>query len=241
MQNLHRITISLVLALLLFAGGVFAQSSSGKINGKILSNDGKPVAGVTITLKEIKKTTISQENGVYVFSNVKPGTFTVVVAYIGTKGEQQSVVVTAGRTTELNFTLTESASELNDVVIKHVKSINRKPVSIGKINASPLDLPQSIITIGQDVIEQQQAVRLSDVVRNANGVYLFSSRGSTQETFAARGYNFSSTNMFKNGFRVNSGTMPEVSSLEKVEILKGNAALLYARRNFKYGYQEAQI
>ena len=33
--------------------------------------------------------------------------------------------------------------------------------------------------------------------------------------------------MFKNGSRVNSGAMPEVSSLESVEILKGSAAILY--------------
>ncbi len=33
--------------------------------------------------------------------------------------------------------------------------------------------------------------------------------------------------MFKNGARVNSGVMPEMSSLEKVEILKGSAAILY--------------
>jgi iron complex outermembrane receptor protein len=51
--------------------------------------------------------------------------------------------------------------------------------------------------------------------------------GSTQEAFAARGYSFSSGNMFKNGSRVNSGAMPEMSSLEKVEVLKGSAAILY--------------
>ena len=33
--------------------------------------------------------------------------------------------------------------------------------------------------------------------------------------------------MFKNGLRFNSGSIPEVASLEKVEILKGSAALLY--------------
>jgi len=33
--------------------------------------------------------------------------------------------------------------------------------------------------------------------------------------------------MFKNGSRVNSGVMPEMSSLEKVEVLKGSAAILY--------------
>jgi iron complex outermembrane receptor protein len=37
----------------------------------------------------------------------------------------------------------------------------------------------------------------------------------------------SANNMFKNGFRYNSGSIPEVSSLEKVEFLKGGSALLY--------------
>jgi iron complex outermembrane receptor protein len=33
--------------------------------------------------------------------------------------------------------------------------------------------------------------------------------------------------MFKDGSRINSGVMPELSSLERVEILKGSAAILY--------------
>ena len=37
----------------------------------------------------------------------------------------------------------------------------------------------------------------------------------------------SANNTFKNGFRFSSGSIPEVSSLEKVEVLKGSAALLY--------------
>ena len=33
--------------------------------------------------------------------------------------------------------------------------------------------------------------------------------------------------MLKNGFRFNSGSIPEVSGLERVEYLKGGSALLY--------------
>lgn len=33
--------------------------------------------------------------------------------------------------------------------------------------------------------------------------------------------------MFKDGMRINTGTMPEMSSLEKVEVLKGSAAILF--------------
>ncbi len=90
-----------------------------------------------------------------------------------------------------------------------------------------MELPQSFMIIGQGLIRDQQALRLSDVVRNVNGVYLATTRASTQENFSARGYAFSSSNLFKNGSRINSGAMPEMSSLEKVEVLKGSSAILF--------------
>ena len=90
-----------------------------------------------------------------------------------------------------------------------------------------MDLPQSIAVFGQSVIRDQQSQRLSDIIKNVNGVYLSTTRAGTQESFSARGYGFSSSNMFKNGSRINTGTIPEISSLEKIEILKGSAAILY--------------
>ncbi|SCY87591.1 TonB-dependent siderophore receptor [Flavobacterium caeni] len=102
-----------------------------------------------------------------------------------------------------------------------------KPLSVLKSGIKPMDLPQSIQVIGAETLQQQQVLRLSDVVKNANGVYVSSARGGAQESFYARGYDMSANNMFKNGFRTSSGSMPEVASLDKVEILKGSSALLY--------------
>ena len=90
-----------------------------------------------------------------------------------------------------------------------------------------MDTPQSVQVIGSEIIEQQQAIRLSDVIKNANGVYVGSARGGAQESFFSRGYDMGANNMFKNGFRYNSGSIPDVSGLEKVEFLKGGSALLY--------------
>ena len=103
----------------------------------------------------------------------------------------------------------------------------KKSVSAVRSGLKPMDIPQSVQIIGAEIIEQQQSIRLSDVIKNVNGVYVGSARGGAQESFWSRGYDMSSNNMFKNGFRFNGGSIPEVSSLEKVEILKGSAALLY--------------
>jgi iron complex outermembrane receptor protein len=119
-------------------------------------------------------------------------------------------------------------STLNEVTIKGYKTPNQKPVRLGKISIPPRDLPQSVQIIGSEVIQDQQANRLSDVLKNVNGVAFGENRGGVSgETFFARGYSLGTNNVFKNGVRANSGGMPEVSSLESVEVLKGSAALLY--------------
>lgn len=126
----------------------------------------------------------------------------------------------------LNDTVKNKKGEvLNEVTITTNKS--KKPVSAARSGIQVMDLPQSVQVIGNEVIEQQQAIRLSEVIKNTNGVYVGSARGGAQESFFSRGYDMSSNNMFKNGFRYNAGSIPEVSSLEKVEFLKGGSALLY--------------
>ncbi|WP_366182849.1 TonB-dependent siderophore receptor [Flavobacterium ovatum] len=102
-----------------------------------------------------------------------------------------------------------------------------KPICVSRSGIKPMDLPQSVQVIGSEIIAQQQAIRLSDVIKNVNGVYVGSARGGAQESFWSRGYEMSNNNMLKNGFRYNAGSIPEVSSLERVEFLKGSSALLF--------------
>ena len=123
------------------------------------------------------------------------------------------------------FTVNDTVKKLKEVVV--TAKNNPSKSSVNRAGIKEKDLPQAVQVIGTEVIQQQQSVRLSDVVKNANGVYVGSARGGAQESFWSRGYDMSANNMFKNGFRFNSGSIPEVASLEKVEILKGSAALLY--------------
>jgi iron complex outermembrane receptor protein len=133
---------------------------------------------------------------------------------------------TAENTSTTTDTVKNKKGEiLNEVLITANKP--KKPIEAARSGIKVMDLPQSVQIIGSEVIEQQQAIRLSEVVKNMNGVYVASARGGAQESFFSRGYDMSANNMFKNGFRFNSGSIPEVSSLEKVEFLKGSAALLY--------------
>jgi iron complex outermembrane receptor protein len=124
-----------------------------------------------------------------------------------------------------NDTVKNRKGEILKEVIVIAKPKNQPTIVRSGIKS--MDLPQSVQIITGAVIEQQQSVRLSDVIKNANGVYVGSARGGAQESFWSRGYDMTANNMFKNGFRFNGGSIPEVASLDKVEILKGSSALLY--------------
>jgi iron complex outermembrane receptor protein len=126
----------------------------------------------------------------------------------------------------INDTVKNKKGEiLNEVIV--TKSKEPKPVTAVRSGLKPMDNPQTVQIIGSEIIEQQQAIRLSEVLKNANGIYVGSARGGAQESFFSRGYDMGANNMFKNGFRYNAGSIPDVSGLDKVEFLKGGSALLF--------------
>lgn len=221
-------TKQLGLALLFSFISFSVLAQTGTIKGKIRTSDGSAAAFVNVMVKEIPtKGTTSEQNGNYTLKNIQPGTYTIVISRVGLSDQEKNATVTAGETTSLDFDLTENIGQLREVEITETKTPNQRPVSIGKAAIKPIDLPQSVTVVGNEVITEQQASKLSDVIKNVNGVSLGTSRGTTAETFFARGYNLGANNIMKNGARSNSAVIPEASTLERVEVLKGSAALLY--------------
>ncbi|MEG4229938.1 TonB-dependent receptor [Microcoleus sp. N9_B2] len=89
------------------------------------------------------------------------------------------------------------------------------------------DIPQSIQAVPQEVIEDQQAVRLEEVLRNVSGVTLGGNSTGRGGSFGLRG--FDNAPVLRDGFRQYGSfeTFPEVANLDRVEVLKGPASILY--------------
>jgi len=202
---------------------------AGIIAGQIKTTDGKPAAFVTVYIKENSRTAITDEQGYFLIRNLKDGVYTLEVTMVGLKPQQKTVVIKNEETFTISIVLTEDEKQLTEVIVATGRRLNSKPVSIGKIDIDPMDLPQSLTVVGQGLIRDQQAQRLSDVTKNVNGIYMVDARANVQERFGARGYSFGNYNLFKNGARINSGVMPEMSSIDRVEVLKGSAAILFGQ------------
>ena len=82
-------TISFVLLLALFAVQASAQTSTSRIGGIVTDNNGAVVAGATVTLKNeatgVESTQTTTESGVYAFSSIPVGVYTVTVERNGFK------------------------------------------------------------------------------------------------------------------------------------------------------------
>ncbi len=116
---------------------------------------------------------------------------------------------------------------IEDINLHKTGNPNQARTLSTKSNLTVMENPQPIAIVTHEIIEQQQAKQLSDVLQNVNGMYVTSSRGNSQDSFGGRGFALGNDNIFKNGSRVNSGVFPEVSGLERVEVLKGANAMLF--------------
>ncbi|MEA5428935.1 TonB-dependent receptor [Arcicella lustrica] len=216
-----------LIIFLMISGSIVAFAQTGSIKGKVTDKSGDAIQFVNISIKNSKQGTISNEDGEFLLKNVKTGEATLIMQFVSLKTLESKVNVKAGAVSEVNFSLEEGSNELSEVTVMGVQSANEKTVTIGKIAIKPMDLPQAVATIDRTVLERQQVLRLSDALMNANGVYIMGSTGGYQEEIAGRGFAFGSSNTFKNGARYFNGTLPEMSSIEKVEIMKGSTAILF--------------
>ncbi|MEM7062454.1 MAG: TonB-dependent siderophore receptor [Cyanobacteria bacterium P01_B01_bin.77] len=96
-----------------------------------------------------------------------------------------------------------------------------------------LDIPQAVQVIPEQVLDDQQVTNLDEALQNVSGVVADNSEGAGSQ-FSLRG--FEGARILRNGFSLAGGdslsntsilTLPEVANLERIEVLKGPASLLY--------------
>jgi hypothetical protein len=102
---------ALALCLCLFASGALAQTTgSATLRGAVKDANGAVLANATVTLvneaTKIERKTSTNQEGIYVFSSVPPGNYTVTVENSGfKKGEQTGLVLSPSDLRALDFTM----------------------------------------------------------------------------------------------------------------------------------------
>lgn len=168
----------MALSVFPFSNNLLGQSS-GKISGIVTEKGGAKgtLPGVTVYLKELSsKGTTTDADGQYVLLAVPPGSYTLVISYIGYATiVKEEVVVYSGRTTTINGAMEEQIFEGQEVVVKAERPLVVK------------DRTSTVSFTSKETIEKLPVQELADLVRfqpgvvESNGGFNFRG-GRTRET-----------------------------------------------------------
>jgi iron complex outermembrane receptor protein len=223
-MKIHLLLILTLLILLSYT----VQAQTGSISGSISSDQGQPVEFANVSLKGTTLGASTTQDGKFNIDNIPTGTHTLVVSSIGFSTVSRSISVQADQTTSIDIRLAEAREQLQEVEITGRKERTYKNTSsfAGTKTETPLKLvPQAISYVTKEVIDDQQAFKTSDVLKNLSGVNVFSFYNND---FSLRG--FRASNALINGLRdpTNSWGQSLLPNVERVEVMKGPASALFA-------------
>ena len=107
--------------------------------------------------------------------------------------------------------------------------------SVGtKTDATLRDIPQSIQVVPRQVLEDQQASSMADALSNVSSIQRGNTHGGSVESFIVRGFQgttYAVDGILTNSLAVRPEILTDLVNVERVEVLKGPASVLYGRGN----------
>src|SRR6186713_1756784 len=149
-----------VIALSLFVFSTNAQYSQqfrGTVTDQVLQ---QPLAGATITISSLGKSVMTDEAGVFRFSNIPVGIYRLSISYTGFKeGVLENIAVNSGKETVINVSLEAIIHTEAAVIIKAGSKKNKPLNDMSAVSARAFTVEET----------QKYAAAVNDPLRMATG------------------------------------------------------------------------
>lgn len=223
-----RINLKLLLTTVfcvLFAASLnaFGQAGGGTIRGTVTSSvNNAPVSNASVQITQLRRNTETDGNGVYEFTGVPAGTYTIVTHIEGFSDRASTVRLTSGANQTLDFSL--SLTALREEVT----------VTTTGTEGAIFESFQSVNGVGSVRIREQASTAIGEVLEREAGVGKRSFGPGTSRP-VIRGFDGDRVLVLQDGVRNGSlssqsgdhGEPIDSLSLERLEVIKGPATLLY--------------
>ena len=196
---------------------LFAQKLSGVIYD---AQTHKPLAGATILLPELQQGTITDKNGLFTLTVPQPGTYRLLIRFLGYQTKTLTVEITDSLFIEVF--LEPTIIEASPVVV------TARPTA-----TDVLTLSQSIASLSERVLQQTPPFSALEAIETAPGVQLLRTSPLLAKP-VIRGMTGQRVLILDNGVRLEGQQWgnehaPELDPFtsKRIEILEGAASLLY--------------
>lgn len=207
----------------------FSQITSS-ISGTVTMVDGRPLPSASVSIVELNRTTLTNEQGKYNFANVAPGNYTIKIQVLGAaqKNLQATVVADQQTTTTINYQLpNENVTALQEVTIPGNKNkfSKKESIYIARLPLKNLENPQVYNSVSKELIQEQMAVDLASISKNVPGAGIPTIANQGRVTFLSRG--FETEPNARNGVAGAAFASLDPANLERVEAIKGPSTTLF--------------
>lgn len=237
---LNKLTTNLlaVLVCLLSITNCFAQDK--KISGKVSDESGTPLAGVSVSIKDTKLATNTDDNGNFIISAA--ANQTIVFSFLGMEEQQ----FTIGNKTSFNIILKSKSTTLSDIVVIGYGTVKKADLtgSVARIEREDLlkDGPINILQALQGKIagvnvtqnDGSPGAGLSIKIRGSNSFL-----GGTEPLYVIDGIPFNNSSSGSTPMSIgedekqtlNAMSFINPSEIESIDILKdASATAIYGSR-----------
>lgn len=215
-----------ILATLVPISALSAQTrpATGTVTGRVtLAVDGSPVHGATVIVVGARRDTTTDPTGAFSIENVPVGSYEVIAQREHLSAGRQTVTVAAGATATVEFALTIEALHENVAVTASASG-----------TSTTFDSFSSITSLDSLELAQRRGSTIAEALAGEPGIALRSfGPGSARPII--RGFDGDRVLIMQDGVRTGDlssqsgdhGVSMDPASLERIEVVKGPATLLY--------------
>ncbi|WP_103071783.1 TonB-dependent receptor [Aquimarina sediminis] len=213
--------------ILLFLCSINLIYSQATLQGVVKNSSNEPIPYATISLQGTRLGAEAGGDGTFTINDVPYATYEVIARSVGHTKTVQTIEVN-GNVSGIIFVL-QNDTQLEEVELFGSREKRAEKLeTLTRLPLKPNEQLQSISILSNKLIDQQNALTLSDVTKNVAGVYTFATYGNIRESMSLRGYR--GIPILKNGVRINSdfrgvGVVTDMAGVDNIQVLKGVSAI----------------
>ncbi|WP_316843975.1 TonB-dependent receptor [Pedobacter psychrodurus] len=218
------------------ADAQLSRVEKGVVRGTVTSQDGNPAQGVTVRIREIKKSTSTNSSGKFEIKNLPFGKYTIEMVMVGFESARSTFEVSqADPIADIDLKIDYSSEKLEEVVVSGGgnRFSRKESEDVSKMPLRNIENPQVYTIVSKELMKEQIITDYNSAFKNVPGAGIAEVRNQGRTTNISRG--FPTPQLVRNGVGSFTFTTIDPANLERIEVIKGPSATLFGSTISSFG------